>query len=581
MSVPPEVLAGGRHAAAVREASGNPTFEWTLTTTALRDLVKIVVQDRVLPVVFVPGIMGSNLMDLAGDPVWRLDTGLGGVPWSLARKVAPMGPGRRQRSMHPDRTEVDPNGQVPHTAVGTIAGRTRREREAVYRRRFWGEVGDSTYHPYLQWLEDQLNGQGLNPAMWASFSYAHPMMSAAPAPGHLGPEPELMRGQEMVVRGMAPGTSEKPVVPLMSDDLLKRARARMPVYACGYNWLASNAVAARQLRDRIRHIIDVEGRRGTCEQVLLVTHSMGGLVARRCASLPGMGDVIAGVVHGVMPAVGAAVAYRRCKVGMRDEDFKAGLVIGSNGREVTAVFAQAPGALQLLPSHQYRSGWLKFKDVQGRELEPAPTGDPYAEIYLRRDRWWGLVREEWLRPTGGMPVSWADYEENIGEARDFHDALRGSYHPNTYVYYGADDDVASFETVTWSMRQGLPPDSGLPPSAQAVRDMDAAGVRDSGSNPLYVGGRLEVVTGAGLGVPATYQSSYWELVAERQDGGGDGTVPTSSGGSPMRHASQPASIRQQFRLVGFKHEPSYNDEGARLVTLHCIQKIAAEAKSSS
>lgn len=581
MSVPAGAFAGGRHAAALLEARGNPAFEWTLTPTESSDLVKIVVQDRVLPVIFVPGIMGSNLMDLSGDPVWRLDTGLGGVPWSLARKVAPMGPGRRQRLMHPDRTQVDPNGQVPSTAAGTISGRSGREREAAYRERFWGEIGDGPYHSYLQWLEEQLNGQGLNPALWAGFSYAHPMMSAAPVPGEPRPAPELLEGQEMLVRGMAPGTSEKPMVPLMSDDLLKRARARMPVYACGYNWLASNAAAARQLRDRIRQVIAMESRRGACEQVLLVTHSMGGLVARRCASLPGMQDMIAGVVHGVMPAVGAAVAYRRCKVGMRDEDFMAGLVIGSNGREVTAVFAQAPGALQLLPSRQYRPGWLKFKDGEGRDLEPAPMEDPYNEIYLRRDRWWGLVREEWLRPGGGIPVSWADYEENMGEAKDFHEALRGSYHSNTYVYYGADERVPSFENVTWTMKQGLAPDSNPPPDAPTVRAMSGADVRDSGRNPLYVGGRLEVVTDAGFGGPATYQSSYWELLAERQDGGGDGTVPSSSGASPMSHASQPTSIRQQFRLVGFEHEPAYNNEGARLVTLHCIQKIAAEAMSSS
>src|SRR5690554_1708010 len=303
MSFPRSAFDQRREALGTYGTNGNPTFEWRLTDTRLRDPVRIVVQDKVLPVIFVPGIMGSNLM------------GLGGAPWSLARNVAPMGPGRRQRAMHPERTQVDPNGRVPHDAVGTVRGRTKRDREAVYRERFWGEIGDSTYHPYLQWLEDQLNGQGLDPARWASFSYAHPMMSAAPAPGQPPQTPPLLEGQEMVVRGMARGTNERPMDALMSDELLKRAGARMPVYACGYNWLASNNSAARQLRDRIRHVIAVESRRGRCEQVLLVTHSMGGLVARRCASLPGMEGLIAGIVHGVMPAAGAAVAYRRCKVG--------------------------------------------------------------------------------------------------------------------------------------------------------------------------------------------------------------------------------------------------------------------------
>lgn len=580
MSVPPDQISSEREALGSFGSNGNPTFDWMLTSENLTGLVRLVVQDRILPVIFVPGIMGSNLMDLNGEPVWRLDTTMG-VPWSLATNVAPMGAGGRQRLMHPGRTQVDPNGKVPSAAGGTVFGAKKRDRQEVYRnQRFWGEIADSSYHKFLLWLEDRLNGQGLNPALWPDFSYRHPMMSAAPVPGQPRPEPRLMEGQEMVVRGMAAGTNEKPQDPLMSDDLLKRVKMRMPVYACGYNWLDSNSNSARLLKERIEHVIGVESQRASCEQVLLVTHSMGGLVARRCAALPGMEAAIAGVVHGVMPAVGASVAYRRCKVGMRDESFVAGLVIGSNGREVTAVFSQAPGALQLLPSAQYNRHWLKVLDDQGGQVEAVPQSDPYSEIYLRRDRWWGLVREEWLRPDGGRPISWGAYEENINEARDFHDAIRGAYHINTYVYYGADEGIPSFETVRWRMKQGARPDSSAPPTPERVRDMGFEDVRDGGASPLYVGGQLEVVPSYGMGMPATYQSSYWELVAERHDAGGDGTVPASSGQSPMLHANYQDRVRQQYRLTGFEHEPSYNDEGARLVTLHCIQKIAAEARVS-
>lgn len=208
-------------------------------------------------------------------------------------------------------------------------------------------------------------------------------MGVFPAPGHLGVCPADLN---------CVGTSQVE---------LKRAKFRMPVDACGYNWLACNTDAAERLRARIEHVV-AENNGSRCEQVVLVTHSMGGLVARCCARLPGMSERIAGVVHGVMPAVGAAVAYRRCKVGMRDESFVAGLVIGSNGREVTAVFAQAPGALQLLPNAGYRPGWLRIQAADGGSRdESQPLEDPYEDIYLRRDRWWGLVREEWLSPRGG------------------------------------------------------------------------------------------------------------------------------------------------------------------------------------
>jgi alpha-beta hydrolase superfamily lysophospholipase len=47
-----------------------------------------------------------------------------------------------------------------------------------------------------------------------------------------------------------------------------------------------------------------------CEKVIVVTHSMGGLVARALIH-PKMGslkDKVLGIVHGVMPAIGAGAA---------------------------------------------------------------------------------------------------------------------------------------------------------------------------------------------------------------------------------------------------------------------------------
>ena len=573
-----------RDAGALFGNSGNPTFEWTLSSTAINDMVRLVVQDKILPVIFVPGIMGSNLMsnDQSRDKVWRLDTSMG-APLGLARRMSFSGPAMRQRLMHPARTAVDPRGSVPGKPVGSVSRKQQYSDE-----RFWGEISEGSYHAFLLWLEERLNGQGSNPANWQDFYYT--AVSAAPVPGQRRPEPVLhpgiaMRMREFDPRSYAESASSRAASAesVMSDDLLKRSKFRMPVYACGYNWLASNSVAADRLRSRIDAVISANNRNGfKCDQVILITHSMGGLVARRCAQISGMQDKIAGIVHGVMPAVGAAVAYRRCKVGMRDESFVAGLVIGSNGREVTAVFAQAPGALQLLPSAEYQRGWLKIKGADGRDVESLPAADPHTEIYLRRDRWWGLVRPEWLRPQGGRPLSWDEYVLNINAAKGFHQQIRGKYHANSYVYYGADPGVPSFERVQWQMKQGLAPDRAPRPSGQQVRDMGFDGVRDSGSNPFYVGGQTEYVPnyggGLGGGGGSTYETSYWEISAAMQDGGGDGTVPTSSGRAPLLTATSAGSIRQQFRMRGFEHEPSFKNGQAQYATLFSIQKIAASAK---
>lgn len=574
MSIPGDEM---REALGKAERDGGYHFDWRLTSSTITTLVKLVIPPNgVLPVVFVPGIMGSNLKSKGGgDQVWRLDAGIGGIPAKVAKRWATKGPGSRQSALHPARVEVDREGATPKKRVGSIAD------ESDYKNRGWGEVAESSYHGFLAWLEAKLHDEGANPYYWRDFSFSEIRSSSpAPAPGQPGYRPpSLSSGMPMRMqdppRGAEKGTYLQPV---MSDDLINRANYRMPVYACGYNWLDSNEVAAERLRGRILEIIEENNRNGSwCKQVIVVTHSMGGLVARRCAMLEGMSEVVAGIVHGVMPAVGAAVAYRRCKIGMWDEDWKAGLAIGTDGRQTTAVFAQAPGALQLLPTKEYRRDWLKVLDGSGKPLEIQPNSDPYDDIYLRRDRWWGLVREEWLRPKDGTPIAWGDYANNVYIARSFHERISGNYHPVTYVYYGDDHEQKSFETVAWRMKFGLRPDDKTP-SPERVSQMRFSDVRDDGSNPLYVGGKMETTPSLGMmETPIIYQSSYWELRCDLQDGSGDGTVPASSGRTPLEKGGD--NVRQQFKLSGFGHEPSYKDHGAQRATLYSIVKIAGHAKA--
>lgn len=561
MSVPPDEV---REAPGTLNAQGQPIFEWRLTDQNLTDPVRLILPPmNVLPVIFVPGIMGSNLMDLEGNPVWRLNTTVGRPVWLLGKMYA-KGAGTRQRLMHPARVRVNPGGSVPDEPVGSVFRAEQYRNE-----RYWGEIAEGSYHSFLLWLEERLNGQGYNPARWSDFFYA--AVSAVPKPGERPPEPKLHPGISMKMRSFdfRKLAEKEPAEPVMSDDLLKRAKFLMPVYACGYNWLASNAQAAEELRKRIEDVHAKNNQGGfKCEQVVLVTHSMGGHVSRCCAQLDGMQDKIAGIIHGVMPAVGAAVAYRRCKVGMFEEDAWASQVIGRNGREVTAVFAQAPGALQLLPTQEYQPRWLKIEDASGTELEVQPQTDPYQDIYLRQDRWWGLIRQEWLRPEGGIPQTWDEFERNITKTREFHDKIRGHYHPCSYVYYGAGQEQPSFETVEWHItapqRYRQPPSTNRPTSQQ-VSQMGFGDVSDTGENPLSV-------------LDPVYPKTHWLLRCAPQDGGGDGTVPISSGRSPLITATNSAHIRQQFRLTGFDHEGSFKNTDAQFATLYALQKIAGQAK---
>ena len=598
-SLPPE--SKERYQQASPDKKGAPTFDWTLTQTSIMDTVKLIMPaTNTVPIIFIPGIMGSNLKSLDGDAVWRLDGGsswlwLDSLPVNLAKRWAFEDAAKRQAVLHPARVKVDDDGAVPGKIVGSIRNKKQ------FKARGWGEVSETSYHKFLVWLEEKMNPASMNPAKWEDFYYTS--VSAMPKPGQPRPEPKLGPGIVMSMRDLPRTTdNNKPVMPVMSDDLITRAKHRFPVYASGYNWLASNADAAQRLADRIKKVIK-ENNTGyfTCSQVILVTHSMGGLVARACSEVYGQQEKIAGIVHGVMPATGAAVAYRRCKVGMKDEDFGAAVVIGMTGKEVTAVFAQAPGALQLLPSQDYPPGWLRFNPEGNRikPLEDRPANEldeilvvsalpskakpsPYESIYLRKDRWWGLIREEWLKPGIKVTFTWGDFKANIIEAKDFHESISGKYHANSYVYYGDDSGKqASFEQIHWRIQPGLQPgDSATAPTASDVISMPPTKVRTDGSNAGYVGGKTEfstVYSGPMMGGMTTiYETSFWEIFCEKQDANGDGTVPACSGAAPR--VTTPEAVKHQFGLTGFGHEGSYQNNVAQITTLYSITKIAKAAK---
>jgi hypothetical protein len=554
--------------------NGRLQATWQLSDTKLIDAVRIALPPtHRVPIVFVPGIMGSNLCDLHGEAVWLLNS-VRGVPAGLAAKWANKEAGVRQKVLHPERTKVYGSGNVPKDRVAL--GYSRQD----YLERGWGEVSEASYHKFLIWLEDKMNSER-NPANWDDF--LHTSLALQPTIGEkIGRV--LSPGLLMAMRDL-PEFSEKnfPVEPIKSDELLRRAKSSFPIYAFGYNWLESNSFAAKNLKERIEKVISKNDTGAfTCNQVILVTHSMGGLVARACSQLSGMSEKIVGIVHGVMPSTGAAVAYRRCKVGMRDEDFKAGLVIGSSGKEVAAVFAQSPGALQLLPSVDYGFNWLKVQDSSSKTVLSLPASDPYEEIYLQKDKWWGLIREEWLRPKNGNPIDWDDFCKNVRLAKEFHRRISKHYHRNTYVFYGGGVDKSSFSNISWTMKKGMQPDdSSLPPTVDKVLNLNNSEIRTNGFNVVYVGGRAiaNTVNRSDTSVVEWAETSHWEIRCGPHDSAGDGTVPACSGKAPRSNGGK--SILQQFELSGIEHEPAYSKYlSAQQVTYYAVTKLAALADVS-
>lgn len=551
--------------------NGRLQTKWTLTDPKQLDTVRLVIPPtHALPIIFVPGIMGSNLCNKNNVPVWLLDS-LGGVPKDLVTAWVGRRAGVRQKILHPDRTQVYKSGAVP--APNPTLGIDSEE----YTRRGWGEISQLSYHEFLLWLERKMNNER-NPLKWSDFKNSEIDDGSS---RHIEPGAKIPPGLTMRMEGV-PELAEigYPVRPVTSDELLRRAKFSYPVYAFGYNWLCSNEDGADDLRKRIKEIIAENNTTHVkCSQVMIITHSMGGLVARACAQLPDMVDSIVGVVHGVMPAVGAAVAYRRCKVGMADEDYVAGLVIGSDGKEVSAVFAQAPGALQLLPSEEYGAGWLEIEDLSTGHGVALPRRDPYEEIYLEKSKWWGLINEDWLSPIGGKAIGWNKYALNIKQAKAFHRKIAGYFHPNTFVFFGGGSEKKSFSKIKWTVKKGTSPNGMSFP--HKIPELSHLSVRTDGTNNLYVGGG-RVVRTTERGDSSTFLSrelSDWEIRCALHDSAGDGTVPLMSGGYPRGRAEN--SILQQFELPGVAHEPAYRDySSVRQVTYYAITKLTALAKIS-
>jgi hypothetical protein len=265
-----------------------------------------------LPIVFVPGVMGSRMRMVAHNELWDPDSTRCMLGWSMrsAERAAEI------LSVRTGMAEMlsDPIGFDRALEKIWRAVDPASDPNFYGRQRGWGSVSQSYYYKVLLALETTFN--------------------AAPY-----------------------------------------AAGEHPVYAFGYDWRRTVSHSATLLARRIRHVLDKHG----ADKVVLVTHSMGGLVARYACAPAGCGVAgqVKGVVHVVQPCNGAVVAYRRFVEGLGNEK-ATGMegkifanVLGGTWWGYTMIMSGTEGPLQLLPNHVYEN-WLT-----------GPNGQviPGAEIY--------------------------------------------------------------------------------------------------------------------------------------------------------------------------------------------------------
>lgn len=524
--------------------------------------------NQAIPVIFIPGIMGSPLIatgdnkglwEKQGKWAWFPDSGAGWV----ARGYGNLSPQERKRLLNPTQCKpVETPKEADEETLKSNCNGSMPWQEAA--RRGWGSVMLSSYSEVLHYLEDRLRHIFYRGSI-------HPLTQFATMP-----ESSKAWGE---VKGFEA---------LSEEDLRKAAAWRFPVYAVGYNWMDSNAVAAEYLKKRIDDIRkDCRERlKLKCDKVILVTHSMGGLVARYCAKRHP--EDILGVVHGEQPAIGAGTAYARVRCGWDSSrhlsqpldsviSMVGAIALGYSGEEVAAVFAGGAGPLELLPNQLYGNGWLKVQWDSGPKARPMfslpEEGDPYGEIYADSRHWWRLIHPECLVDPQQRSKSektnqeWGKYADQLEKAKFFHHELGSYYHPRTYAHCGDDNNQRAWRNVTWTLRPSM---GYLTPSPEAGRNATLVGDTMRGHCELVIS---ELPTLRSPYKPTHFGNCDYKAFFEEQDSSGDATVPGHSGLAPRPHVPFFARMR------GFEHQGSYAQYEVKAVTLYSIVSLAREARS--
>jgi len=493
------------------------------------------VPDRAIPVIFLPGVMGSNLKTNSqgkSDKLWRLDDTLSPAGWLFT------GAKTRKKELDPTKVIVDPAGKI----VNDLADKGLASR----RKRGWGEVANISYGQFLPWLQNALH----------DFD-------------------QFKQGERAKLIGVSFET-ESGGEPLTRGQVALSYKYLFPVHVVGYNWLDNIATSGKMLLEKIDEIVLGYVSKGIkCEKVIVVTHSMGGLVARYCSEVQDGRNKILGIVHGVMPAMGAASAYRRMKAGMEYSDIQGRLtaeVAGGNAAEMTAVLSQSPGPLQLLPGVEYGMNWLRIKD--GEHTYSLPKENPFTEIYTVRGKWWSLCEDYLIDPSNiklnsaRMDKDWDTYKKMINnKVRPVIEKLSGRYHRNTHAFYG--DSTPTHGDLIW---QGATPaiDNWLQKD-RARYPIDGRASRPAGNEILTT--RTVATPLGGKGWHTGIYQQY-TIVPPTSSELGDGTVPLGSSQVPMRY------LRSRMRLP-VEHEPAYKHAVAQQYTLWAIIQIAQKVTETS
>ncbi len=376
-----------------------------------------------------------------------------------------------------------------------------------------------------------------------------------------------------------------------------------PLYVYGYDWRQPIAQIGLQMAADILGASQSEGGRqalfnqdrygasgllghANTDLCILITHSMGGLVARmalkQCAALR---EKTIAVLHGVQPATGGPLLYRRMVTGVFSpidgSGFEAMIfrnIIGPGPDDMSTILSRCPGPMQLLPSNLLRDAcasagagmitWTEFEE--GRRTVHAVTESVYNVF----------GRDETARPPGivrsTLPVAVRnDLSSRVRGIQSFHTGIgRWKFEDKTWAFYGSglntdhtvhfDCPPVSYETNDVYVGDGLSVEehSATDPSGNRVTLDDTDDLIRRGFDPTPTIPDAPSTAPVGHGLH------------------GDETVPRLSGAA-LFPASETATLaasgtvdfstRHQVNAPGVQHEPAFRDAGIQRLVRAWIQ----------
>jgi len=542
------------------QADGSMEYRTNLTHKSRTEPVILRHDSRpVIPIIFIPGLMATRLKskDL-GKPIWDPpNTIWDGIKmlFNYAFKDA----ATRAQELRPD------NVKVAQDLPANVELRKKYPESAPRRQeKGWGEVYASSYHPFMTAIE-----QALNQALYTREELPDKNIKETLRVPQL---PEKLKTDPKEYGAMS---GAAPLTPAEFDKAI--GKYRYDVWGCGYNWLQSNTQSAAYVWKRIGEILTdgyPEGALNEQKRVILITHSMGGLVARslykeheaKCKKEEE--KRIFGVIHIAQPAAGAPATYRIMRAG---DTGWVQIMSGRNAAETTGVLARAQGGLELLPFAKYNNGqpWLtceEWPDHQAIPLDLPFKGtkskgpDPYTDIYTNPE-WYGLLPDQNLKlALEGAEATEANLKKvrnkfsvAIEHVRDFHASITGAYHPVTYAIWGKGENQKAVAGIHWEQREKvyMPSDGPM---------FDSSEYRDNGVGCVSEGKYDNILRE--IEVPGDSTVPY----VSAQDQERPGTVYFTHGNGKGAHNGE----------HGWTHQDACSDNRVQWAAIYSIIKLVSE-----